>query len=181
MWFSVGNVYASSLIISPFEAQNLHTKLIGRNLYQVELCTGGIEKLICSYILTGQNPCLWSLDQPTRPKPALCPKRIRPRLEDVQYVAVTHIHLDHGGGAGTLLKPLPNAKVIVHPRGAPHLVDPERLWPSSQSVLGYVSEIFGKPEPVPKDRIVPMTEGTIELGRGGKLTVYETSGTPHTT
>ncbi len=92
------------------------------------------------------------------------------------YLAVTHVHLDHGGGAGTLIKSLPNAKVIVHPRGAPHLVDPERLWPSSQSVLGFISEIFGKPEPVPKERLIPMTEGSFDLGFGAKLTVLETLG-----
>ena len=84
--------------------------------------------------------------------------------------------LDHGGGAGTLLKSLPNAKVIVHPRGMPHLVDPERLWSSSQAVLGFVSEIFGKPEPVPKDRIIPITEGSFDLGYGAKLRVTETVG-----
>jgi glyoxylase-like metal-dependent hydrolase (beta-lactamase superfamily II) len=94
----------------------------------------------------------------------------------IKYVAVTHVHLDHGGGAGTLLKHLPNAKVLVHPRGAPHLIDPERLWPSSQAVLGFVSEIFGKPEPVPKDRVIPLTEGTFDLGDGGKLSVLETVG-----
>ncbi len=98
------------------------------------------------------------------------------KLEDVEYVAVTHIHLDHGGGAGTLLKFMPNAKVIVHPRGMPHLVDPERLWPSSQKVLGFVSEIFGKPEPVPKERIIPVTDGTFDLGYGAKLSVTETVG-----
>jgi glyoxylase-like metal-dependent hydrolase (beta-lactamase superfamily II) len=94
----------------------------------------------------------------------------------VEYVAVTHVHLDHGGGAGTLLKSLPNAKVIVHPRGAPHLIDPERLWSSSQSVLGFISDIFGKPEPVPKDRVIPITEGSFDLGYGGKLTAKETVG-----
>jgi hydroxyacylglutathione hydrolase len=58
----------------------------------------------------------------------------------------------------------------------PHLIDPERLWPSSQSVLGFISEIFGKPEPVPKDRIIPVTEGTFDLGDGAKLTAIETVG-----
>ena len=75
-----------------------------------------------------------------------------------------------------MLKSLPNAKVIVHPRGAPHLIDPERLWHSSQSVLGYVSGVFGKPEPVPKDRVITMTEGHIDLGDGVKLLVTETLG-----
>ena len=155
----------------------MHTKKIGRNLIQVDLGTGGFSQLISSYILTGPNPVLVETG-PTNSVPNLLAAidEAGIKLEAIQYVAVTHIHLDHGGGAGTLLKHLPNAKVLVHPKGAPHIIDPERLWPSSQSVLGYVSEIFGKPEPVPKDHVVPITEGTIDLGDDGKLSVIETVG-----
>ncbi len=155
----------------------MHTEQIGKNLYQVDLGTGGYSKLISSYIITGSNPVIVE-SGPTNSIPnlldAINEAGIKP--EAIRYVAVTHIHLDHAGGAGALLKHLPNAKVIVHPKGAPHLIDPERLWPSSQSVLGYVSEVFGKPEPVPKNRIIPMTEGSIDLGDGGKLTAIETAG-----
>ncbi len=56
------------------------------------------------------------------------------------------------------------------------MIDPEKLWPSSQSVLGFVSDVFGKPEPVPQNRIESVTEGTIDLGDGGKLTIFETLG-----
>jgi glyoxylase-like metal-dependent hydrolase (beta-lactamase superfamily II) len=155
----------------------MHTQQIGKKLYQVELDTGCVKQLICSYIICGEKPFLVE-SGPTNSVPklldALGELKIRP--EDVEYVAVTHIHLDHGGGTGTLLKSLPNARVIVHPRGAPHLIDPERLWPSSQAVLGFVSEVFGKPEPVPKNRVIPLSEGTFDLGDGGKLTVLETVG-----
>ena len=143
----------------------------------VELETGGFKNLICSYVIKGKKPFLVE-SGPSNSIPNLLSslKELDVKLEDVEYVAVTHIHLDHGGGAGTLLKFLPNAKVIVHPRGMPHLVDPERLWPSSQKVLGFVSEIFGKPEPVPKERVIPVTEGTFDLGYGAKLSVTETVG-----
>ena len=117
----------------------MHTKEIGRNLYQVELDTGGIKQLICSYVIIGKKPILVE-SGPTSSVPNLLSglKELGIPFEDVEYVAITHVHLDHGGGAGTLLKSLPNAKVLVHPRGMPHLVDPERLWPSSQAVLGFV-------------------------------------------
>lgn len=155
----------------------MHTQLIGKNLYQVELETGGLKELICSYVLCGDKPFLVE-SGPTNSVPRLLEAldELGIKREDIQYVAVTHIHLDHGGGAGTLLKSLPNAKVIVHPKGAPHLINPDRLWPSAQSVLGYVSEIFGKPEPVPQDRIVTATDQTFDLGDGGKLVALETPG-----
>ena len=155
----------------------MHTKEVGKNLYMVELETGGFKNLICSYVIKGTKPFLVESGT-TNSIPNLLSglMDLDVRFEDVEYVAVTHVHLDHGGGAGTLLKFLPNAKVIVHPRGMPHLVDPERLWPSSQKVLGFVSEIFGKPEPVPKDRIIPVAEGSFSLGYGAELAITETVG-----
>jgi glyoxylase-like metal-dependent hydrolase (beta-lactamase superfamily II) len=153
----------------------LHTKEIGKNLFQVELETGGFKNLICSYIIKSAKITLVE-SGPTSSVSKLISglKELDVRLEDIEYVGITHVHLDHGGGAGTLLKFLPNAKVIVHTRGLPHLINPERLWPSAQTVLGFVSEIFGKPEPVPKERIIPVTEGTFDLGDGAKLNVIET-------
>ncbi len=155
----------------------MNTKEIGKNLFMVDLETGGFKNLICSYVIKGKKPVLVEAG-PTNSIPNLIVglKELDVKFEDVEYVAVTHVHLDHGGGVGTLLKSLPNAKVIVHPRGMPHLIDPQRLWLSAQTVLGFVSEIFGKPEPVPEDRIIPMTEGTFDLGFGAKLAVTETVG-----
>ena len=155
----------------------MHTKEVGKNLYMVELETGGFKNLICSYVIKGTKPFLVE-SGPTNSIPNLLSglRDLDVRFEDVEYVAITHVHLDHGGGVGTLLKFLPNAKVIVHPRGMPHLVDPGLLWLSSQKVLGFVSEIFGKPEPVPKDRIIPVAEGSFNLGYDAELAVTETVG-----
>jgi glyoxylase-like metal-dependent hydrolase (beta-lactamase superfamily II) len=155
----------------------LHTQKIGKNLYMVDLQTGGLPNLICSYIIKADCTVLIE-SGPTNSIPQLLLglKELNIPLEEIKYVAVTHVHLDHGGGAGTLLKYLPSAKVLVHPRGLPHLVDPDQLWPSSQSVLGFISDIFGKPEPVPKDRILPLTEGTFDLCEDAKLRVIETVG-----
>jgi glyoxylase-like metal-dependent hydrolase (beta-lactamase superfamily II) len=155
----------------------LHTQEIGKNLFMVDLETGGLKNLICSYIIKGKNTFIVE-SGPTNSVPKLLQglKELDVTLEEVAYVAVTHVHLDHGGGAGTLLKSLPNAKVLVHPKGLPHLVDPTRLWASSQSVLGFVSEVFGKPEPVPKNRVIPVTDETFDLGYGAKLSVMETIG-----
>jgi glyoxylase-like metal-dependent hydrolase (beta-lactamase superfamily II) len=156
----------------------LHTKQIGKNLYIIDLETGGYKNFIGSYVIKTDKKTILIESGPTSSIPnllcGLTELKINP--EDVDIVAITHIHLDHGGGAGTLLKHLPNAQVLAHPRGIPHIIDPEKLWLSSQTVLGFVSEIFGKPEPVPQDRIIAMTEGTINLGDDGTLTVFETLG-----
>jgi glyoxylase-like metal-dependent hydrolase (beta-lactamase superfamily II) len=78
-------------------------------------------------------------------------------LEDVRFIFLTHIHLDHAGALGNLIRHFPNASVIVHNRGKKHLIDPEGvLWNASKRVLGFVADIYGKPESVPEDRIIPV-------------------------
>lgn len=155
----------------------MQTKEIGKNLFQIELETGGYKNLICSYVITAPKITLVE-SGPTSSVVNLVSglEELGISLENVQYLAITHVHLDHGGGAGTLLKLLPNVKVLVHPRGMPHLINPERLWGSAQTVLGFVSDIFGKPEPVPQERIISVKGGIFDLGDGANLKVIETLG-----
>jgi|TARA_Y100000817_G_scaffold314177_1_gene312175 glyoxylase-like metal-dependent hydrolase (beta-lactamase superfamily II) len=83
---------------------------------------------------------------------------------NLKYVFLTHIHLDHSGGLGTLLRNFPDTKVVVHRRGAPHLIDPEKvLWQSSVDTLGWVAEMYEKPEPVKEECIVPLNDKTFEI------------------
>jgi glyoxylase-like metal-dependent hydrolase (beta-lactamase superfamily II) len=99
----------------------------------------------------------------------------------VTYVTVSHIHLDHGGGAGTLLKNLPNAKLVVHEIGAPHMVNPQKLIESSFRVLGEFVRKYGEVEPVPAERILVGKDGLVlNLGGEVKIEVLETPGhAPH--
>ncbi|MGI9199709.1 MAG: MBL fold metallo-hydrolase, partial [Woeseiaceae bacterium] len=55
---------------------------------------------------------------------------------DVDYLFLTHIHLDHAGGAGLLMQSLPNARCVVHPRGAPHMIDPAKVMAGTKAVYG---------------------------------------------
>ncbi len=156
----------------------MHTKQVAPNTYQVDLLTGGLPNLISSYILVGKKAVIVDCG-PTSSIENLYKGIIEVGVapEDVAYVALTHVHADHSGGTGTLIKKLPNAKVIVHRRGAPHLVDPSKLWAATQETLTYVADIFGQPEPVPQDRIVIASEGmTIDVGAGVQLQVVETPG-----
>jgi len=76
--------------------------------------------------------------------------------EDVDYVVLTHIHLDHAGGAGLLMTKLPNAKLTVHPRGARHIADPRRLIEGTIGVYGEEAarRLYGDIVPVPAARII---------------------------
>jgi glyoxylase-like metal-dependent hydrolase (beta-lactamase superfamily II) len=156
----------------------LHTTQIGENLFLIDLETGGFKNLIASYVLKGDQTIIVETGPTSSINNLLSGlKEIGVKTEDVTYVALSHVHLDHGGGAGTLLKSLPNAKVIAHPRGIPHLLNPEKLWLQSQAVLGQVAETYGKPEPVPKDRLIAATEGmTFDAGSNARLKVVETLG-----
>ena len=75
---------------------------------------------------------------------------------DVDYVFLTHIHLDHAGGAGLLMQNLPNARCVIHPRGAPHMVNPERLIAGTIGVYGEARtrEMYGDLVPVEESRVV---------------------------
>jgi len=75
--------------------------------------------------------------------------------EAVDYVILTHVHLDHAGGAGALMQALPNAKAVLHPRGAPHLIDPEKLIAGSQLVYGdRFASLYGEIVPLAADRVI---------------------------
>jgi glyoxylase-like metal-dependent hydrolase (beta-lactamase superfamily II) len=148
------------------------------HLYQIDVETAGIKNFIASYILKGKQVAMVETG-PTSSVPNLlfCLKELNVKPEDVVYVAVSHIHLDHGGGVGRLLKYLPKAKVVVHPRGAPHLANPEKLWQQSKEVMGSIAEMYGKPEPVPEERIIAASDGmTFDVGNNVRLRVVETLG-----
>jgi glyoxylase-like metal-dependent hydrolase (beta-lactamase superfamily II) len=75
---------------------------------------------------------------------------------DVDYLFLTHVHLDHAGGAGTLMQQLPNARCVLHPRGAPHMADPAKLIAGTQGVYGKQKafELYGDIVPIPAERII---------------------------
>jgi glyoxylase-like metal-dependent hydrolase (beta-lactamase superfamily II) len=147
-------------------------------IYLIDAETAGIKGFIASYVLKGKHVAMVETG-PTSSVPNLLAglRKLGVKAEDIAYVAVSHIHLDHAGGVGTLIKHLPYAKVIVHPRGAPHLAHPEKLWEQSKLVLGSITGLYDAPEPVPEDRIIAASDGmTFDLGAGMSLKVLETVG-----
>ena len=88
--------------------------------------------------------------------------------DQVDYLFLTHVHLDHAGGAGQLMRDLPNAKAVLHPRGAPHLIDPARLIAGSIEVYGreLFERLYGEILPIPADRVLVTEDGQrLRLGR----------------
>jgi len=77
-------------------------------------------------------------------------------VADVDYLFLTHVHLDHAGGAGELLKLLPNAKAVVHPRGARHLIDPNKLIEGAIAVYGIerFQKMYGGVTPIDAERLI---------------------------
>ena len=75
------------------------------------------------------------------------------QVKKLDYVLLTHIHIDHAGGAGELLKSYPDAQVICHPQGIKHLIEPDKLWQGSKKVLGQLATTYGEIIPIPKDSI----------------------------
>ncbi len=98
--------------------------------------------------------------------------------ENVAYVIVTHIHLDHAGGAGTLMRNLPKAKFVVHPRGVDHMADPHKLIAGATAVYGEeeMKSNYGEIVPISQERIIAANDmSSIDLN-GRKLLFIDTPG-----
>ncbi len=94
---------------------------------------------------------------------------------DVDYVFLTHVHLDHAGGAGLLMQRLPNARCVIHPRGARHMIDPAKLIAGTETVYGKdkTREIYGTIEPIDARRVIEPDDGEwFDLNGRALQTIY---------
>jgi hydroxyacylglutathione hydrolase len=96
----------------------------------------------------------------------------------VDYVVLTHVHLDHAGGAGLLMRELPNARLTVHPRGARHMIDPSKLTVATYAVYGEAKarSMYGDILPVPAARVVETPDGASVSLAGRELQFLDTPG-----
>lgn len=97
---------------------------------------------------------------------------------DVDWLILTHVHLDHAGGAGELIARLPNARLVVHPRGARHMIDPSQLWAGASAVYGedVMESTYGRLRPVPAGRVVEAADGHVVDLAGRLLHCLDTPG-----
>lgn len=151
----------------------------GGDLVVIDTMTGGLHGVTAGYLIRAPRPALVECG------PALTIDRTIAALEglgmgadDLAWLVVTHVHLDHAGGAGDLLAAFPSAKVVVSPRGARHLADPERLNDSARRVYGPLFDsVYGPCTPIPSERIVAAEDGhVLDLGGGRSLEIMDTPG-----
>ena len=98
--------------------------------------------------------------------------------ECVDYVILTHIHLDHAGGAGVMMNAFPNAKLVVHPRGARHMIEPTKLMAGVEGVYGRerARKMYGKLQPIAADRIIEAHDNTVLRLGSRELLCIDTPG-----
>ncbi len=96
----------------------------------------------------------------------------------VDYVILTHVHLDHAGGAGQLMARFPNARLTVHPRGARHIIDPSRLMAATVAIYGEAEtrRLYGEILPVPRERVLETPEGATLRLAGRELLCLDAPG-----
>lgn len=129
-----------------------------------------VERGRVALIDTGSNDSL--------PNALASLERLGLSAEAVDYVILTHIHLDHAGGAGRMMQAFPNARLVVHPRGARHMAEPAKLVAGVTAVYGkeYVEKVYGEILPVDSTRIVEAADGHVVDLAGRELLCLETPG-----
>jgi glyoxylase-like metal-dependent hydrolase (beta-lactamase superfamily II) len=152
---------------------------LGSDVFQIDTRMAGYQGITAGYLIRGSRPCLVETGTaPSAPvvRDALASLGVGP--DDLATVVVTHIHLDHAGGAGDIAAMYPAAEVVVHQKGARHLADPSRLMASARQVYGAALDVlFGTLAPVPADRIRSLDDvGTIDLGDGRRLDSHYSPG-----
>lgn len=151
---------------------------LGFDLSLIDLHDSGFTKRTGSYVFhEAKKAIIETSASPSVPFLLDGLRALEIKPEEIEYVIVTHIHLDHAGGAGLFLQSCPNAKLIVHPKGARHLENPSRLIESAKMVYGDLFDpLFDPIIPIPADRIIQMNDGdTLDLG-SRTLTFFHTPG-----
>lgn len=145
----------------------------------IDLRFAATEGVVAAYLLTGDNELALIETGPTSTRGNLEAGLTAAGfgLGEVSRVIVTHIHLDHAGAAGGILRDCPNARLSVHPAGLPHLVDPSRLVASATRIYGdRMDELWGPIAPAPEDRIDAVRDGQSLRAGGRDLRVIFTPG-----
>ncbi|MBI2683817.1 MAG: MBL fold metallo-hydrolase [Actinobacteria bacterium] len=144
----------------------------------VDTRLAAITGLMAAYVIAGDQPVV------VDPGAQTTAGHVRRALErqgiapgDLAWIVLTHVHLDHCGATGDLCAAFPNARVVVHPRGARHICAPERLVAASRMVYGRQSPVYGGLRATPVDRVIAADDGhRVPIGPGRALTMIGAPG-----
>jgi glyoxylase-like metal-dependent hydrolase (beta-lactamase superfamily II) len=148
-------------------------------VYALDTLTAGLTRVTAGYLIDAPRPTLIECG------PALSIGNVIHALEnagmdsgDLAYLVLSHIHLDHAGGAGDIAKAFPGATILVSEVGARHLVDPERLNESSRRAYGDLYDtVYGDCTPIDSPRVRGVADGDrLDLGGGHRLHLLYTPG-----
>lgn len=151
---------------------------LGESLYMIDAGMHGEAERLACYLFDTPNRVLIECG------PSNVLGNVAAALEsvgvtEIAAMVVTHIHLDHAGGAGHFASRYPTAQIGVHGKGVRHLIDPSRLWDSAERIYSPegMQTLWGPMDPVPEDRLMVLEEGSqIDLGGGRRLDVMYTPG-----
>jgi glyoxylase-like metal-dependent hydrolase (beta-lactamase superfamily II) len=152
---------------------------IAPGIQQLDTLLGGMDQLTAGFLIDGPMPALVETgSQSSVPAvhAALAALGLGPA--DLRWIIVTHIHLDHAGAVGDLAADFPSATVVVHERGARHLVDPTRLIDSASRVYGpLLDNLYGRMTAVPEGRLIAAGDGfRVAVGNGRELVMVDSPG-----
>jgi len=152
---------------------------LGHGIYQIDLVENGVPFRTSIYLIRGEKTVLIeSGAAPSNPHILSALEELGIDPAEIDALLVTHIHLDHAGGAGLLMSQCPNATLFAHAKGCPHLVNPEKLIKSARAVYGDLFETYFAPIlPIPAERVKVIQDGDeYDLGAGRKLKILESLG-----
>ena len=132
-------------------------------LYRISLPVpiAGFDDFISAWVHLGEPVCVIDVG------PAVCGGTLLAALDELavkrlDYILLTHIHIDHAGGVGALSDAFPDAPVVCHPKGIVHVADPERLWQGSLKTLGDIAIAYGPIGAVPENRLCSADQLSVE-------------------
>ncbi|WEG11314.1 MBL fold metallo-hydrolase [Pullulanibacillus sp. KACC 23026] len=153
---------------------------LGEKLFIIDTYDLGLPRRTGCYVLLGEDG-VYLVETSASPSKPLIEKGLSELgfgREAVKAILLTHIHLDHAGGAGLFARDYPNASIIVHPRGLRHLADPSRLIAGAQAVYGEdFDRLFNPILPIPKKQLRSLEDGEqLELSPDRHLTFIDSPG-----